>query len=93
MAFEDETIKLYAAGYDEDEEADLDLDEEEDEEEEEELDDASEAPATSSNHAEEADLRAAPPNPVDTYDPASKLSSEPTRSQTVPDVGRSRALP
>ncbi|HZZ37990.1 MAG TPA: hypothetical protein VFE06_02585, partial [Acidobacteriaceae bacterium] len=92
MLQDDETLKLYAAGNDED---DRDLDAEdrefvEDEEEEEEsysgsddltLDDADyEAPARSSAHAEEADLFARPSTPAAPYQPPQRLSAEPTRN-------------
>ena len=76
MGFDDETIKLYAAGYDEvdeeDDEEEFDLDEEDGEEEEEELrtiEVFDDMPAATSTHAEEAILFAAPSTPIAPYEP------------------------
>jgi hypothetical protein len=85
MLHDDEMVKLYAAGYDEDEldapEPD-DLDEE-DEEEEEELS------GPSSTHAEEATMYAAPPSPVAPYEPPTEMSAEPA-PMPVPPPRRQR---
>src|SRR5580698_4260562 len=98
MLPEEETIKLYAAAYDEDEDESTrdfdDLDDEDDEEEEEELTASVEIVFDEPNtHAEEAELFALPSTPVAPYEPPTHLSLEPTPAPAEPVVSTPKKAP
>jgi hypothetical protein len=82
MLQDEETIKLYAAGYDEDDTDEvIDLDSLDEEDEEEEFN-------VVSTHIEEAEIFAPPPTPIAPYEPPTRLSVEPTPSAPPPAAPR-----